>query len=56
MQLNEMPQLNALLSDIAVATSAAPTYLPPYLFENGGRKFHMIDGGVIAINPVMSKA
>ncbi|KAK4269900.1 hypothetical protein QN277_022997 [Acacia crassicarpa] len=50
-KLNEMPQLNALLSDIAVATSAAPTYLPPYRFENAGQQFHMIDGGVIATNP-----
>ncbi|XP_054790327.1 patatin-like protein 4 [Prosopis cineraria] len=50
-KLEEVPQLNALLFDIAIATSAAPTYLPPYLFDNAGKEFNMIDGGVAAINP-----
>ncbi|KAL5558894.1 hypothetical protein UlMin_035105 [Ulmus minor] len=48
--------LDALLSDICTATSAAPTYLPAHRFEttksNGERReFNLIDGGVAANNP-----
>ncbi|KAL5712681.1 hypothetical protein ACHQM5_014827 [Ranunculus cassubicifolius] len=47
---------NPLLSDICIATSAAPTYLPAHYFEtkdsNGKtRAFDLIDGGVAANNP-----
>ncbi|WOG93107.1 hypothetical protein DCAR_0312388 [Daucus carota subsp. sativus] len=47
---------NALLADICIATSAAPTILPPHYFEtkyeNGKtRRFNLIDGGVAANNP-----
>ncbi|KAK6939565.1 Patatin-like phospholipase domain [Dillenia turbinata] len=50
--------LDALLSDICIATSAAPTYLPPHRFEtkepNGNlREFNLIDGGVAANNPAL---
>ncbi|KAL6982875.1 Proteolipid protein 2 [Sarracenia purpurea var. burkii] len=52
------PSLNALLSDICIATSAAPTYLPPYYFETKDpdgkvREFNLIDGGVAANNPTL---
>ncbi|KAL5712682.1 hypothetical protein ACHQM5_014828 [Ranunculus cassubicifolius] len=47
---------NPLLSDICIATSAAPTYLPAHYFEtkdSNGRThgFDLIDGGVVANNP-----
>ncbi|KAM7510358.1 hypothetical protein LguiB_009233 [Lonicera macranthoides] len=47
---------DALLSDICLSTSAAPTYLPGHYFEtkdaNGNtRSFDLIDGGVAANNP-----
>ena len=49
--------MNALLSDICIATSAAPTYLPTYYFETvdpegNVREFNLTDGGVAANNPV----
>ena len=49
--------MNALLSDICIATSAAPTYLPTYYFETVDpegfvREFNLTDGGVAANNPV----
>ncbi|XP_050235446.1 patatin-like protein 2 [Mercurialis annua] len=52
------PSLNALLSDICIATSAAPTYLPAYNFETKDsagkvRQFDLIDGGVAANNPAL---
>ncbi|GFY85272.1 phospholipase A 2A [Actinidia rufa] len=53
------PSLDALLSDICIATSAAPTYLPAHYFEtknNEGqvlREFNLIDGGVAANNPTL---
>ena len=37
------------MADIAYATSAAPTYLPPLELEAGLR---LVDGGVWANNPV----
>ncbi|XP_022027971.1 patatin-like protein 1 isoform X2 [Helianthus annuus] len=54
-EVNEKPYMNAYLSDICIATSAAPTYLPPHYFETsqGGKKhkFDLIDGGVALNNP-----
>ncbi|XP_021284254.1 patatin-like protein 2 [Herrania umbratica] len=52
------PCKNALLSDICIGTSAAPTYLPAHQFEtknsNGeAKEFHLIDGGVAANNPTL---
>ncbi|KAL1814848.1 hypothetical protein ACET3Z_017422 [Daucus carota] len=45
--------MNALLADVCVATSAAPTFLPAYYFETKhedgkARSFNLIDGGVAA--------
>ncbi|MCL7024015.1 hypothetical protein MKW94_000950 [Papaver nudicaule] len=47
---------NALLSDICVSTSSAPTYFPAHYFETKDaegnvREFHLVDGGVAANNP-----
>uniref|UniRef100_A0A0D9X8X1 Patatin n=1 Tax=Leersia perrieri TaxID=77586 RepID=A0A0D9X8X1_9ORYZ len=49
---------NALLSDVCIGTSAAPTYLPGHRFmttDNNGnpREFNLIDGGVAANNPTL---
>ncbi|XP_047974542.1 patatin-like protein 2 [Salvia hispanica] len=49
---------DVLLSDICIATSAAPTYFPPHSFTNAdgsGRSwdFNLIDGGVAANNPTL---
>ncbi|XP_059623832.1 patatin-like protein 2 [Cornus florida] len=49
---------NALLSDICLSTSAAPTYLPAHYFETKDadgktRTFDLIDGGVAANNPTL---
>lgn len=48
---------NARLSDICLGTSAAPTFLPAHYFETKDasgkpRTFDLIDGGVVANNPV----
>lgn len=50
---------NALLSDICLGTSAAPTYLPAHYFETkdakgNTRTFDLIDGGVAANNPTLA--
>ncbi|MED6143687.1 hypothetical protein PIB30_008329 [Stylosanthes scabra] len=49
--------LNALLADICIATSAAPTILPAYHFtvetDNTVTEFDMIDGGLSAGNPTL---
>ncbi|XP_073129532.1 patatin-like protein 3 [Henckelia pumila] len=52
------PALDALLSDICIGTSAAPTYFPAHYFTNddGSGKtseFNLIDGGVAANNPAL---
>ncbi|TYI21165.1 hypothetical protein ES332_A06G018600v1 [Gossypium tomentosum] len=56
-QVKKNPTLNALLSDICIATSAAPTYLPAHyfktiVFKRKKRENNLIDGGVAANNPV----
>ncbi|CAN6184758.1 unnamed protein product [Urochloa humidicola] len=54
-----MPLKNALLSDVCIGTSAAPTYLPAHFFQTKDeatgktRDFNLIDGGVSANNPTM---
>lgn len=53
MQVKTVPSFDAKLSDICIGTSAAPTYLPPYYFENDGTEFNLVDGGVAACNPVI---
>ncbi|KAM1134041.1 hypothetical protein ACFX13_043995 [Malus domestica] len=50
--------IDALLSDICIATSAAPTYLPAHHFETKTstgetREFDLIDGAVAANNPAL---
>lgn len=57
MQAKSTPLKNALLSDVCIGTSAAPTYLPAHYFQtedaNGKeREYNLIDGGVAANNPV----
>ncbi|XP_058772793.1 patatin-like protein 1 [Vicia villosa] len=53
------PGLDVKLSDICIATSAAPTYLPAHYFEKKDeqgkviQEYHLIDGGVCANNPTM---
>ncbi|KAL8251086.1 hypothetical protein R6Q59_034779 [Mikania micrantha] len=48
------PSKDALLSDICIGTSAAPTHLPAHVFENGGHTFNLVDGGVVANNPCLA--
>ncbi|XP_047308450.1 patatin-like protein 2 [Impatiens glandulifera] len=52
------PCMNALLSDICISTSAAPTYLPTHHFEikessGSVKEFNLTDGGVAANNPTL---
>ncbi|KAK3004125.1 hypothetical protein RJ639_020116, partial [Escallonia herrerae] len=54
--IKKNPSSNALLSDICIGTSAAPTYLPAHYFKTSDsndeeREFNLIDGGVAANNP-----
>ncbi|GAB4839366.1 Proteolipid protein 2 [Ancistrocladus abbreviatus] len=56
--VKKTPSLDALLSDICIGTSAAPTYLPAHHFKTVGsagevREFHLIDGGMAANNPAL---
>ncbi|RDX60531.1 Patatin-like protein 1, partial [Mucuna pruriens] len=53
-KLKTFPYLNAKMSDICIATSAAPTALPPYYFQNDGVDFNMVDGAVAASNPTQA--
>ncbi|XP_042395071.1 patatin-like protein 2 [Zingiber officinale] len=57
-ETQDIPLKNALLSDICIGTSAAPTYLPGHYFETrddqgNTRSFNLIDGGVAANNPTL---
>ncbi|XP_023893071.2 patatin-like protein 2 [Quercus suber] len=57
-EVKKNPSLDALVSDICIATSAAPTYLPAHYFETKDadgkvREFNLIDGGVAANNPAL---
>ncbi|PIA46369.1 hypothetical protein AQUCO_01500121v1 [Aquilegia coerulea] len=57
-QLRMNPVLDVRLSDICIGTSAAPTYLPAYYFQNTDpegnvREFNLVDGGVTANNPTL---
>ncbi|KAJ8764367.1 hypothetical protein K2173_006107 [Erythroxylum novogranatense] len=50
--------IDADLSDICIATSAAPTYFPAHYFKNEDthgnfREFNLIDGGMAANNPTL---
>lgn len=61
-QVKSDPSLDALLSDICIGTSAAPTYFPAHYFKTGDssegnvREFNLIDGGMAANNPVKAFA
>ncbi|KAL6647462.1 hypothetical protein ACP70R_014899 [Stipagrostis hirtigluma subsp. patula] len=57
-ELKHRPSENALLADIAIGTSAAPTFFPAHYFEtkdgNGEtRAFNLVDGGLAANNPTL---
>lgn len=58
MQLETEAELDAPLSDICIATSAAPTFLPAHYFTKQDaqgkvvKEFNLIDGGLAANNPV----
>ncbi|KAJ8762287.1 hypothetical protein K2173_007444 [Erythroxylum novogranatense] len=58
-EVKKNPSMDALLSDICIATSAAPTYLPAHYFETIDKRtghvrdFNLIDGGVAANNPTL---
>ncbi|XP_034916864.1 patatin-like protein 2 [Populus alba] len=39
------------LSDVCIATSAAPCYFPPHLLTASAKEFHLVDGGIAANNP-----
>ncbi|TKY70561.1 Patatin protein 3 [Spatholobus suberectus] len=59
LQMAMEPALDVPLSDICIATSAAPTFLPAHYFtkqdEQGKviKEFNLIDGGVAANNPTL---
>ncbi|KAM7257216.1 hypothetical protein ACFE04_012957 [Oxalis oulophora] len=57
-QVEKDSLMDAKLSDICIATSAAPTFLPAHYFEtkdskNKVKKFNLIDGGMAANNPAL---
>ncbi|KAJ1396302.1 Patatin-like phospholipase domain [Sesbania bispinosa] len=58
-QIAASPSLDVPLSDICIATSAAPTYFPAHYFtkqdETGKviKEFNLVDGGVAANNPTL---
>ncbi|TYH99269.1 hypothetical protein ES332_A11G055500v1 [Gossypium tomentosum] len=52
-QIPRRPEIDALLSDICISTSAAPTYFPSYYFKNNDEEFNLIDGGIAANNPTL---
>ncbi|XP_061341407.1 patatin-like protein 3 [Gastrolobium bilobum] len=58
-QMEDNPVLDVPISDICIATSAAPTYFPAHYFtkqDEQGRvikEFNLIDGAVAANNPTL---
>eukprot|EP00253_Pinus_taeda_P006799 PITA_06799 len=49
---------DALLADVCIGTSAAPTYLPAHFFQtkdssDNAKSFNLIDGGVAVNNPTL---
>ncbi|KAJ8628722.1 hypothetical protein MRB53_022045 [Persea americana] len=57
-KVKSTPSLDALLSDICISTSAAPTYLPAHQFQTRDpqgevREFNLVDGGVAANDPAL---
>jgi uncharacterized protein len=47
----EFPSCNALLKDVCMSTSAAPSFLPPYQFIYDGKNRTCVDGGIYINNP-----
>lgn len=57
-ELKRRPSKNALLADICISTSAAPTFFPAHYFETEDgdgrtRAFNLVDGGLAANNPTL---
>ena len=57
LQAKRNPAKDALLADVCIGTSAAPTFLPAHYFETKDKdgkphSFDLVDGGVAANNPV----
>jgi uncharacterized protein len=48
------PDYNWKVSDIARATSAAPTFFPPFHLVRGTDDYALVDGGVFVNNPSMA--
>ncbi|KAI6688987.1 hypothetical protein NL676_025815 [Syzygium grande] len=57
-EVKRKTRLDALISDICIGSSAAPTYLPAHFFQTSDstgalRDFNLIDGGMAANNPTL---
>ncbi|HYB60696.1 MAG TPA: CBASS cGAMP-activated phospholipase [Methylomirabilota bacterium] len=48
------PDYDWKVRDIARATSAAPTFFPPFHLQSGAQDYALVDGGVFANNPAMA--
>jgi uncharacterized protein len=48
------PNYNWKVTDIARATSAAPTFFPPFHLSRGAEDYALVDGGVFVNNPSMA--
>lgn len=48
------PTFNWKVAEIARATSAAPTFFPPFHLMKGGQDYALVDGGVFVNNPSMA--
>jgi uncharacterized protein len=53
-KIAEKPNYNWKVTDIARATSAAPTYFPPKHLARGAEDYALVDGGVYVNNPSMA--
>ncbi|KAJ0041551.1 hypothetical protein Pint_28076 [Pistacia integerrima] len=56
--LRKLAESDALLSEVCIATSAAPTYFPTHHFKTkdshgNDTPFHLVDGGMAANNPTL---
>jgi patatin-like phospholipase/acyl hydrolase len=48
------PTYNWKLTEVARATSAAPTFFPPIKLSEAGAQYALVDGGVFVNNPAMA--
>ncbi|XP_047158188.1 patatin-17-like [Vigna umbellata] len=55
-KLGRYPYFNALMSDISISASAAPTILPPYYFENDGVEFNLISGADLSMFSILDES